>query len=246
MLKNRSTSILNKRGFSLLEMSIIIGIIAILMTMIFVFVSDILAKRRAIDTETRIDAIVAALDHYYDLNGHFPCPASRADLPSASTFGKEVNSGDCTYTVAPAGTLRVETVASNGIWMLTGVVPVKDILLSTDMIQDGYGNRFSYVVMQSLTETSTFSAGAGGLIVQDSGLNVIVNTGAFVVVSHGYDGLGAYRFSSGTLLGSCNATNLDKENCNWDRVFIDGTYNKGAIAANYFDDFVRWRSRLSY
>lgn len=229
-----------------MELTVVIGMVGIILGAIFVFVKDMIAKRRAIDTELRIEAVIEALEHYQDLNGHFPCPASRSDVVGAAAFGKEANSGDCTYTAAPSGTLRVETAVSSGIWVLIGVLPVKDLGLSSDMIRDGYNNRFSYAVMQSAAEMSTFNAGVGGLIIKDGGGNNIITDGAYVVISHGYDEIGAYDFPNGTLKSACGATNLDIENCDWDVTFVDAPYNNGSVAANYFDDFIRWSSKASY
>jgi prepilin-type N-terminal cleavage/methylation domain-containing protein len=235
-----------KHAFTLLEMAIVVGIITIISGSIIVFARDMISKRQAIDTESKMNEIVEALEHYYQLNGHFPCPASLTAAKTATTIGQMVNSGDCTYTSAPTGTLRVETAASSGVWVLMGALPTHALSMTNEMMQDGYGNRFSYIVMQTLTEASTFAAGAGALTIKDGPTNNIITDGAFVVFSHGSDGTGSYLHDKGTLKTACGAANLDTENCDWDVTFVDAPYNNGSVAANYFDDFIRWKSKQDY
>lgn len=231
------------QAFTLLEISVVIVIISLLVGFILVFVSDMVNKRRLIDTKLRIDTIVKALENYREMNEHFPCPASRTVAQSNASFGMEVNSGTCTYTSAPAGTVRVETSGGSGVWVLIGTIPTKDLMLDNNLMLDGYGNRFSYIVMQGLTED--FS-GEGALNVKDGGANDIITNGAFAVVSHGKDGKGAYLFSTGAATAACDASNLDKENCDDDYTLVDAPYNDGSTAASFFDDVIRWRSKLNY
>lgn len=85
---------------------------------------------------------------------------------------------------------------------------------------------------------------------------------AYVVVSHGPDGRGAYPLNSAGVPStkSCNdgitasitspapcplGTNTacnDIENCNDDITFFDTTYNDSNVPAQYFDDYIVWGS----
>lgn len=232
-------------AFTLLELSVSIAIIALIMSGSLVLISNIVSKHQGTDAQIKLDKIVIALENYYQRNGHLPCPASRTDAPNTANFGKQVNSGDCTYTVAPAGTARIETVASSGLWMLVGVVPTRDLLLRDDSMNDGYGNRFTYAVAQPLADSATFDAGTGTITIKDSAGNNIITDGAYVMLSHGKTGEGAYRFNSGSQTLACGATNLDIENCDADTTFMDATFNNGTVAASFFDDYIRWKSKQS-
>ncbi len=232
-------------AFTLLELSVSIAIIGIMMGSTMVVMGNVTHENQVeVDTD-RINAIVNSLIHFKERQGYLPCPAALSVTQGTAGFGKEANSGDCTYTSAPAGTSRIETVASSGIWMLKGAVPVRDLGLRDDFMRDEHGNRYTYAVMQSLTEAGTFDAGAGGIIVKDSAANSIITDGAFVVVSHGKEGEGAYSFMAGTARTACGATNLDIENCDADVTFIDTALNDTTQGATYFSDLIRWKSKQS-
>lgn len=234
-------------AFSLLELAISIGIISILMGSTLVVLSKKEGDSQQEVSEDHLDAIQTALVRYKIRKGHLPCPASLTELPTVATFGREVNAGDCTYTVAPAGTSRLETAASSGVWMLTGAVPIYGLNLPDDYMQNEFGDRYTYSVMQTLTESGTFEAGVGAIAIKDSAGNDLITDGAFVVISHGADGKGAYRFESAALKAACGAsTNLDVENCDADVAFRKAPMSTTGDAANYFDDLVRWRSKQTF
>jgi hypothetical protein len=68
---------------------------------------------------------------------------------------------------------------------------------------------------------------------------VIYANALYAIISHGKDGKGSYKHLNGTLT-SCDATALDKENCDSDIVIIDTAPNNSSIAANFYDDYVVW------
>lgn len=234
------------RGFTLLELSISIAVIGIMLGSTAVVLSDKIDGSQVEESKERIDEITEALIAYKVRNGNLPCPASLTTVPGNAAFGREVNSGDCTYTSAPAGTSRIETTGGSGIFMLRGAVPVYDLLLPPSYAADMYGNLYTYSVMQPLTEEGTFDDGAAAIVVKNAGGTDIITDGAFVVVSHGKEGEGAYRLLSGAQTVACGATNLDIENCDADVTFIDTLPSDDqAQGANYFSDLVRWKSKPS-
>lgn len=233
------------RAFSLLELSISLGVIAIMMSGALVLLSDVALKRAAVEADANLQEIADALVAYKDRNGYLPCPASHTVVYGSANYGRQVNGGACDYAVAPAGTTRVETEADSNVWILSGAVPVRDLLLRDAYLHDSFGNRITYSVPQSLTSPSTFDAGDGAITVLNRAGNVIVSDGAFTLVSHGKDGKGAYRESSGALKAACGATaNLDVENCDADATFRDAPLNEGEVVASYFDDTIVWKSKV--
>jgi hypothetical protein len=206
---------------------------------------DFAVKQESLRTKDDLQIISDALVAYKDRNGRLPCPASQTVLYGSAAYGKQVNSGDCTYTVAPAGTTRTETAASSGKWVLSGAVPVRDLLLRDSFMRDKFGNRYTYVVPQVLTGASTFAAGEAVLTVKSETSQNIAEDGAFALISHGQDGKGAYREGSGALKQACGAsTNLDVANCTPGATIMDAPFNDGQVAASYFDDTVVWKSRV--
>jgi prepilin-type N-terminal cleavage/methylation domain-containing protein len=104
---------------------------------------------------------------------------------------------------------------------------------------------------------STWSATDTGTVEwQEVGLGA-----AFVVVSHGPDGRGAFPLAGSNVpatklctgvgantspppcTSSGTTTCIDIENCNnSDEIFFDTAYKESGTAANYFDDFIVWGS----
>ena len=231
-------------AFSLIELSALLVVLALAMSSIISIKTSEVDRDTRVNSKSNIDRVYAALNAYAGRNGRLPCVASRTLAASDSNFGREVLV-DCTAdTSTPAGTLRYETVASSGIWVREGAVPVYDLLLPESMMFDEYGNRYSYAVIEKLTEASNYAAASGALVVKDAADADISTNAAFVVFSHGKDGKGAYRYGSGSLKVACGATaNLDVENCDGDAIFRKADYAETQTAALYYDDLFRYGTK---
>lgn len=234
-----------RSGFTLLELSVSIGIIALMLSGTLTIMSDFAVKQESIRTKDDLQVISDALVAYKDRNGRLPCPASQTVVYGSASYGRQVNAGDCSYTTAPTGTTRTETAASSGKWVLSGAVPVRDLLLRDSFMKDKFGNRYTYVVPQELANASTFSSGEAVINVKRSTGDDVALDGAFALISHGQDGKGAYREGSGALKQACGAsTNLDVANCTPGATIMDAPFNDGQVEASYFDDTVVWKSKV--
>lgn len=233
------------RAFSLLELSISIAIISIILGGAAVVLTKKIEDSQATENAERMDEIATAIISFQERTGYLPCPASLTVVPGNASFGREVNSGDCTYTSAPAGTSRIETSGGSGVYMVRGALPVYDLQLPATYAEDVYGNRYTYSVMQLLAESATYSAGAGAIVVKNRQGNNIITDGAFIVVSHGKEGEGAYRAKTGAQKAACGSTTLDSDNCDADVTFVEGILNDQVTGASYYSDTIRWRSKTS-
>ena len=88
---------MNTKGFSLLEMSIIVLIIGILLTPALTLFKVGTANRDLIAAEDDLNAVSEALTEWVGRNGYYPCPA-RLD----------VNPGDPGYGVCGSLTVAVD------------------------------------------------------------------------------------------------------------------------------------------
>src|SRR5579885_1029832 len=86
-----------RRGFTLLELSVVLIIIAILSGLMVSIGKEKISEARDIQTSNKLDKIEQALLAFRLKNFRLPCPADRALLPSDANYGKDAaNSGRCT------------------------------------------------------------------------------------------------------------------------------------------------------
>ncbi|MFM9890172.1 MAG: type II secretion system protein [Rickettsiales bacterium] len=98
------------RGFSLLEMSVVIAIVSIIAVMGLEATSIYLGRTAYTSTRDKIAAIDQALRNYYRITGRLPCPANRTQAESYSagtTYGFE----DC----APTSSIFTGGVVAVGV-----------------------------------------------------------------------------------------------------------------------------------
>ena len=269
-------------GFTLIELSIVLVIIGLIIGSVMPAYTGAISTAKYTTTQNKIATITNALNIYYAQNKRLPCPAT-GSVTNATTafsagqngFALEIYAGFCDATVTPAnsaaptGTKRYLGSDGNANHNIRqGTLPTRVLGLPDDMMYDGYGNKFTYAV----TEQFTTSAVAGQITINDGntttnppnpivGLYAASAGAAFVIVSHGNDGAGAYT-QGGTQI-ACNANKTaDAENCGSygtagktttaftgittpDYVFTSAQFNDFPAAintANWFDDVIGWET----
>lgn len=136
-------------GFSLVELSIVVLIVSILLTMGLAAFSVQMDTAALSATQRRQEAIKDALIAYLRTNRRLPCPETTAFNGSPPTGAESRQTpGDVT------------TLCSS-FW---GTVPFVTLGLSRETALDGYSNFFSYFVSSSSTNTDpdwTLSSAVG-------------------------------------------------------------------------------------
>jgi hypothetical protein len=235
----------NKTAFSLLELSIVISIMAVLMTgAISISVSVINNTKKATTTD-KIEEVYKAIGKFILTYKRLPCPASLNLIDSDPMFGIERfnNSGGCVST------------SENGVFnssnIFVGTIPVKSLDLSFDMAKDDFGSKLTYVIDHRFAfpfqEVPNFSNASFGTVenlnsitVSEKFLSVNRNINAqniLVIISHGLNKFGAYNYNSTVQNG--NSTDAD-ENTN---KTIGSSFVKSSANSEIFDDIVFFKTR---
>ena len=224
----------SQRGFTLIELSIVLVIIGLLISMFVSYGSAQITATRIINTKQKQQAIKLALIGFISRNHRLPCPAAA-----------NLNQGEAGYGIEATGCAG--TVA-------TGIIPWSSLGLPESSASDAYYNRFTYQVSVNATTTSDQTvAGMRGESTMHTASPIVVgnaptgnqsndcsigNTNpcaaVVVIVSHGQNGSGAF-----TNTGNQNSvpTGADElENTDNDEAFVVKEFSD--ISTNAFDDIV--------
>jgi prepilin-type N-terminal cleavage/methylation domain-containing protein len=236
----------SERGFSLLEITIVLAIMAVVLAGVLPYITESTRSKDAEETISRMDAIEEALLSYYLADatnpGTLPCPTDITKPLGDPDFGVAIPNGSCNtggvYTVIDNGDLRA------------GGVPTQTLGLADEMAFDGWGRRFTYYIDQRATNTASLT-NANLTVDGDLDLTTVLsNTIAYVIVSHGPNGHGAYERSGNFLdQGSLNVEELENcamaTGCVFDDRFIKRSigYGNPAVADDndFYDDVMRFK-----
>lgn len=160
-------------------------------------------------TRDNIDEIYRALGTYLLQNGVLPCPAPATALKSTAS-----DYGDPTGT---SGTCYDEDGVYEHNNFAYGMVPIQDLGLSSEFAEDGYGNKFGYLVYKEFTTSSTFGPASytSGIDVENKTVSLLDSgeLAVFAIISHGANKSGAFNANSATQNAlSTDTSNSEKAN----------------------------------
>lgn len=215
------------KGFTLVEIAIVLAIIALLVGGMLVPISAQIDQQKIVETGKSIDLIKDALTGFAVANGYLPCPAV-----SATNGTEDRTSGSCT------GGKRV------------GFVPW--VTLGTPQL-DAWGHLFRYSVtpafassaapisLTTLTDITIKYRDASGNLVNLSNLGGI----PVVVLSHGKDGFGATNAQGIAQIPppAANVDEITNANATNATTFVARTQvSDPTTQGGAFDDIVDWVS----
>lgn len=200
----------SNKAFSLFEVSVIIMIAGIIISGYIAFIvpateSDSVKYKI---TQERLFAISQALEKYVLTFDRLLCPALATQ--EYGTINAVTNIG-----------FNAENISSNNCVSSVGSVPSAPLGLMPEMMLDGWGRKITYAVFPTLCGTSgctasTYNQNPASLytIATASSSSVITNTAAYVLISHGPAGRGAYTKSGNQISGSASdeLENIDGDN----------------------------------
>jgi prepilin-type N-terminal cleavage/methylation domain-containing protein len=236
-----------RHGFTLLELSVVVAIVALIIGISLSSGIAMLASARQSTTLNKLTIIQQALMSFRTVNNRLPCPASLSIVtnpPSlnSSYYGLEApDLGSCTgaiwggaANVQPQNFRAAKNGGVNTGTAAEGAVPAVTLGLPNDFMYDGWGNRFRYVVDVSLTVSGAFPAtpiapACGPIIVHDGNGNARSNGAIYALISHGPNGHGAYTQNGAIVnagsnsvdeLTNCHCTNTGIANGAYAPVYV--------------------------
>lgn len=224
MMKNKTHFFVRIRGFTLIEMAIVLVIIGYLMAAFLMPLSAQMEQRRRVRTQAGLEQIKEALIGYALANQFLPCPDT-ALVPT----GLEGARNALNQCVNQEGTLPWQALGIDG--------------------KDNWDRYIRYRVTAAFTDIDPadhFNLSSNGTLTVNSDVGTITTTAVAVIVSHGANGFGALtttQSSPGNQMPAPAASATDEvENANAaNNVFISHVPTpKGS--ANEFDDIVNWIS----
>jgi prepilin-type N-terminal cleavage/methylation domain-containing protein len=234
------------KGFTLVEMSVVLVVIALITAMGLAAGLDSIESTRRVSTEKKLDVIEKALFTYREKYGRLPCPASSTLAATDANYGlAATNLGNCFGGTPSADT--VSSVAGEPA-VPQGAVPVRTLNLPDEFMFDGWKQKFRYDVTPEMTNYFAFVNSSpydscATTVVDHSGADMPIKV-VYSLISYGSNGLGAY-LKTGAQNGVAGASAAENTNiratnsANSVRIKngVSGTGN------SYFDDIVRTKTR---
>jgi prepilin-type N-terminal cleavage/methylation domain-containing protein len=243
-------------GFSLLELSVVLTIIAVITAMGMSMGNGMIESAKRAQTNNKLNVIEDALMAYRTAYNRLPCPADPTIANTSANYGVEAaNAGSCTGGT-PAIAAATTDAANN---VVEGAVPFKTLGLPEEFMYDGWGRKFAYAVNYNVTAANAMLGEAlsdqCGISVTDAGGGAGARTSGavYALVSYGPDGHGGYlKSGSRNNAGSTNTDELTNCHCNTataaettyaaNYVAKDATQNP-ASSTDQFGDYVRFSGR---
>lgn len=254
LTRSRPTCIASARGFSLVELSIVVAIISVVATLGLEVAANFVNRTSTSVSRERLKLVDDTTANFFRLYGRLPCPADKTLAPSNTNYGLE-NCG-----------LSVLTGTTVGGGLLSGAVPYRTLNLPVSYSLDGFGSKFNYVVTKNLTQAGRLLTGQfgynSGTAAQNGIAGIEVRTGqlaqpcnasncqvladpslntgaAYVIFSSGPDQRGA-RSERGTALKNCTIYNperrVDAQNCVFGAASMTPPLSVTTIPKNVFYD----------
>ncbi len=160
----------NNRGFTLLELSIVLLIMGFLTTTSITMTRGFINYQKHKETKERIQTIAFSINNYVLKNKKLPCPTS-----ISKNYKTDSSLSDCSLS------------EKNGF--LIGTIPSDTLEIRKDILADAWGNKFVYIVSSDLTDSDFFYS-------NQKTTNLINDKFAFSIISMGPDKANSYSYSA--------------------------------------------------
>jgi prepilin-type N-terminal cleavage/methylation domain-containing protein len=256
-------------GFSLLELSIVMVLIALITVMAMTSGIAVIATARQTATTKKMAEIDKALMAYRAAYNRIPCPGNLAITQGNTAYGVEASKpGSCV-----GGAIVANFNTANG-GAAEGAVPTVTLGLANDFMYDGWGNHIRYIVDTGMTSIGAFASAPPASACVTSNVTVCdfngvlsgacVNTprssaAVYVLVSHGKDTMGGVT-NSGAMSSVLSPNANEKINCHAagaqcqaisssatttiSPIYVQADYSISPTdVSNLFDDIVSYKER---
>jgi len=262
-------------GFSLIELSAVIAVAA---TVTVGYLSWTQPKQKSFAEKTRITqakmrTISSAIEAYKVKYGRLPCPAD----PFLRRNGERADNAPLKEFSTEFGMENIDNVDTDTLQTLgidcpynVGMVPAYSLELSEDYFLDGWDRRFTYQVSRRLCGADIgvaaglpadvsrnkgctrkdFIAGAGDIIVNDAAGNRLRGNAAYMLLSHGRNGFGAFLPSGARVPFPVSASPAETDNADAYSFSEPPVFNPAANTyvdadrnAGGYDDLLYYRTK---
>jgi prepilin-type N-terminal cleavage/methylation domain-containing protein len=268
--KITKTLIKNKKAYTIIELSITILIISLLMAGVFSFATGSINDAKFALTNQRINEIYKSMGTYLMVNKRLPCPASILNSKvNDVNYGQEVGAG--TGCVG-AGVYKSSTSGN----LFFGGVPIRALNLSSEYAEDGYGNKFNYIIDRRFTyifrnvgatagndNLDTESFGTSDLALNvitvrekqtDNTLSELSKDAIFILSSAGENGLRGFNAESGIQnnIASTETEEVDNQITGFNNTpspptaTFDNIFIVNSFGSDNFDDIVFYKTRSNF
>jgi prepilin-type N-terminal cleavage/methylation domain-containing protein len=253
-------------GFSLIELSIVIAIGAVILAGGIVLTKQSMENQRRGGTTKQLYDVMQAIDAFVDKNGYLPCPADPALFFTDAGFG--IGSTDGAGACTAANLMASDENSDTDIELYAGIIPVTTLQLPHEDSIDKWRQRITYVVDRKLTFKGTDgidgyaddstgnwgilgqinikNIGGTSLTAQDAGAPnpESISNAAVLLISHGENTFGAWQANGAvTQLRSTDGDPSEIENAETGTNF-DNDFVQAPLATAYsFDDIVLYRHK---
>ncbi len=138
----------SSRGFSLLEMSFVIVIIAVMIGGGLSMISTYRTQQYQELTAQHLDLLEEGMAIFLAQHGRLPCPAAPMQDRYNQTFGMERTLAGSVLACQVVGGISSVVLSGNDV-IYHGAAPVRASGLPDHIMVDGWGRRISYSVQQS-------------------------------------------------------------------------------------------------
>lgn len=242
----------NKKGFTLLELSLVLAIIALIAAMGVAGALTVMDTAKEVSTQNKLDVIEKALLNFSRTRGRLPCPANISLDDTDTQYGVEAAiPGTC---IGGTPTANYFVTTKN----VEGGVPVATLGLPKEFVFDGWGRRIVYAATPAFTAINAFrdilpqAACTTAINITDAAGATRSSGAAYMLLSYGPNGHGGYLVKySGTRMNAGSTNTSEQTNCHCTVAAVNttttGNYVQaealqlGTVAA--FDDIVRYKER---
>jgi hypothetical protein len=158
-----------------------------------------------------------------------PCPAPITSVKSTDA--------DYGYSTGDSGLCANQDGVYSHQNSVYGMVPIKNLGLPSDVAEDGFGNKFGYLIYNKFTSTSLFgisSSNAQGIDIKNKDTSLVASTelAMFAIISYGANKYGAFNANSGS---QNSASTLAAEQANYPTNLTDASVNTAAFSTSTTD-----------
>lgn len=218
---------INNKGFSLLELSIVLVILGFMTTASLTITKGILNQGKQKITKDRMYRIENAINSFLIKNGRLPCPAGiKKKYTTNSEIKESVSTDEMGCIVNDTSGIKLNAN------VYIGTIPADDLEIQKNEIADGWFNKYTYIVVKDFVKKDNY-------LQSPTKDKLINNKFVYAIISAGRNQYYSYDFSGNKELKSSIPNEKDKENSY--NYITNNTINEGWGDTD-FDDFVLLKS----